>query len=304
MSRYSDELRRLALKDDEVIRKELTRYYTESIADIKRRMMDYLTMNADVSYASQLQLGRLESLLAQVDAQLEKLTGKVRDGLTTFETRAMNQEFFGIFYDIEGQISGQLNMVFSPLDKSYIKAAIEAPVDGIPLSRRLYKQQLPQMQAHVQQTVTRAIIQGQSYPDLARQIASLGQSSFNHSMTIARTEAGRVRSMARQTGQETASERGVKMIKRWVATLDDRTRDSHADLDGQEVGIDEEFMSSEGNTAPQPRMFGVAEEDINCRCDTVTVVEGVEPKLRRDNMSGEIIAYTNYKDWYAARVDE
>jgi len=304
MSRFSDELKRLAVKDEEVVRKELSRYYTESLADIKRRAMEYLAANKEISYATQLQLKRLDSLTAQIDQQLERLTGKIHGAITAFDRRVMDREFFGIFYDIEGQLKTQLNMVFTPLDKNYIQQAIEMPVDGIPLSKRLYNQQLPTMQAHVQQAVTRSIIQGTGYPALATQISSIGLSSFKHSFTIARTEAGRVRSMARQEAQTKAEEAGVKLMKQWVATLDERTRDSHADMDGQIVGIDEEFESPDGNTAPQPRMFGVAEEDINCRCDTVTIVEGIAPKLRRDNTTGEIIEFKSYADWRAARVDE
>ena len=49
--------------------------------------------------------------------------------------------------------------------------------------------------------------------------------------------------------------------------MDDRVRDSHDYLLGQTVGIDEDFYTWDGAHAPAPGMFGVPEEDINCRCE-------------------------------------
>lgn len=55
--------------------------------------------------------------------------------------------------------------------------------------------------------------------------------------------------------------------KEWMATPDDRTRDWHADMDGQVVGIDEMFISGLGNQLEFPGDPNApAEEVCNCRC--------------------------------------
>ena len=61
--------------------------------------------------------------------------------------------------------------------------------------------------------------------------------------------------------------------REWLATLDDRTRDSHAEANGQIVAIDELFdvggveMDFPGDpNAP-------VEEIVNCRCSTAPVME-------------------------------
>lgn len=59
---------------------------------------------------------------------------------------------------------------------------------------------------------------------------------------------------------------GVVDGKEWLAVQDDRTRESHADLDGQRRGIAEEFQAPNGAHAQGPGLFGIPEEDINCRC--------------------------------------
>ena len=64
---------------------------------------------------------------------------------------------------------------------------------------------------------------------------------------------------------ETARENGV-VNKTWHTMLDDRVRDSHDYLEGITVGIEDEFYTWNGNHAYYPGQFGVAEEDVNCRC--------------------------------------
>ena len=54
--------------------------------------------------------------------------------------------------------------------------------------------------------------------------------------------------------------------KTWRTMGDLRVRDSHEYLDGVTVGINDEFYTSGGNHTYYPGQFGVAEEDVNCRC--------------------------------------
>ena len=62
---------------------------------------------------------------------------------------------------------------------------------------------------------------------------------------------------------EAIKQSGLVARKEWIATIDDRTRDSHADLDGEQVELDEDF--SNGLQFPGDP-DGPAEEVINCRC--------------------------------------
>jgi hypothetical protein len=92
--------------------------------------------------------------------------------------------------------------------------------------------------------------------------------------TISRTETQRVLNQARQEALLQAVEQGgidPSMIERvWRATDDDRTRDSHWDMEGQVVGLNEPFVSGAGHRLMYPGdPSAPAEEIINCRC-TVT----------------------------------
>lgn len=54
--------------------------------------------------------------------------------------------------------------------------------------------------------------------------------------------------------------------KVWHTMMDDRVRDSHYWLEGVSAPIDGEFYNWRGEKTMYPGQWGIAEEDINCRC--------------------------------------
>jgi uncharacterized protein with gpF-like domain len=89
--------------------------------------------------------------------------------------------------------------------------------------------------------------------------------------TIARTEAGRVLEETRYLStQQAIDEAGIPRtlaVKQWVATNDDRTRDTHTSMDGQARLIDDYFDSPSGAQLMHPHDSNApASETINCRC--------------------------------------
>lgn len=60
-------------------------------------------------------------------------------------------------------------------------------------------------------------------------------------------------------------EEGITLYKRWDATMDAVTRFTHRLLNDQIKRTDEMFTTANGS-AYAPGLFGVPEEDVNCRC--------------------------------------
>ena len=89
--------------------------------------------------------------------------------------------------------------------------------------------------------------------------------SVDDLVRIAETETHRI---ANTAALATAKEAGAK-FKTWVTMMDDRVRETHDYLEGTTVEINEEFFTYDGAHAPAPGMFGVPEEDINCRCELI-----------------------------------
>lgn len=97
--------------------------------------------------------------------------------------------------------------------------------------------------------------------------------------TIARTESARATNLASlESTRQVADQLQIdpdQIIRTWHATQDARTRDTHAEMDGQEVGLDEPFLSSSGAEIMYPGdPDAPAEETINCRCVITTSIQG------------------------------
>lgn len=301
MSKYYDELLKLAETDEKRIRSMLFENYVTAIMEMKKTIRDYTQAYENLSFAKQMELKRLDNLINQMNESLMKLYNRTYDNIVDYDKTTFDREYFGVFYEVEN--IAKINLQFGLLNENYIMQAIEAPIEGLKLSERLYDKHLNDMKLRVKGAVTQGLINGSGYAAIAKSISDIGWTDYNHALTIAVTEAGRIKSMARQKGQQEATSKGVNLQKKWVATLDKRTRSDHQQLDGQVVGIDEEFHIH-GYSAQQPRLFGVAKEDIRCRCDTVTIVEGISPELRRDNETKEVIEYKNYEEWHKKRVED
>lgn len=82
---------------------------------------------------------------------------------------------------------------------------------------------------------------------------------------IAETETHRIANSAAIT---TARRAGAKK-KTWVTMLDEKVRDTHSYLESVSVGIDDDFYTFDGDHAPAPGMFELAENNVNCRCELI-----------------------------------
>jgi HK97 family phage portal protein len=104
----------------------------------------------------------------------------------------------------------------------------------------------------MQKTLAEGIEAGEGINKLEKRIDET-YLAFNdyRAETIARTETNAVMNEANTEAYKQASMEG----KEWIATLDDRVRDEHLLMDGEIVGVNENFS----NGLPFP-------SDINCRC--------------------------------------
>jgi len=122
----------------------------------------------------------------------------------------------------------------------------------------------------LRQSLGEGIATGEGLTDMMARVDTVMGDRINSSAEIiARTEVGG----AMNGGKRMAwKQSGVVTGKRWLAELDDRVRDSHADAHGQVVGIDEDFEVGDAS-GPGPGEMGTPEEDINCRCTMTGVID-------------------------------
>lgn len=122
----------------------------------------------------------------------------------------------------------------------------------------------------VREEIAQGIEAGETIDQIAARVnESMGPLIRSSSETIARTETVR----ASNAGTELAwKQSGVVKGKQWLSALDDKTRDSHVEANGQIVPLSGEFKVGDG-TGPTPGQIGLPEEDINCRCTLVAVLD-------------------------------
>lgn len=151
----------------------------------------------------------------------------------------------------------------------------------------------------IRSAITQGILQGESIPKIAKRLQTVTDMDKRAAIRNARTLITSAQNEGRMEGLKYAESLGIKVKKQWLATLDDRTRDSHALLDGEIVEVDEEF--SNGLMFPADMSADDPAEVYNCRCTMLSVVEGLEPSInpsevrRADKLGG-----MSYEEWKKA----
>lgn len=167
----------------------------------------------------------------------------------------------------------------------------------------------------VETAITQGIIQGEGIDQITdRMVNALCTGNENKMRTFARTAVTGAQNAGRQAQMDDAEEMGIEVKKKWIATLDNRTRDTHQELDGQTIGKDEPFTVQLDDGTEAEIMFPgdpsckYPELIYNCRCSMIEVYEGIERRsVRRayedPDETGRRRSYTvenmTYKEWKA-----
>lgn len=82
---------------------------------------------------------------------------------------------------------------------------------------------------------------------------------------IIRSDGHRCFVLGQEYGAMEIERQGESLTKKWNAILDGKERETHRRLHGTKILLDEYFETENGR-ATAPGLFGVPEEDCNCRC--------------------------------------
>lgn len=137
--------------------------------------------------------------------------------------------------------------------------------------------------SQIKDQLAEGVALGENIDDLAGRVGSVFDATANRARTIARSESvsgynGATNSIFDTYGPDVAAG------KEWLSELDDRTRDAHADADGQQVGADESFEVG-GEQCDYPGDPSLSPEmSVNCRCTLLILTPedmGVQPDITR-----------------------
>ena len=118
----------------------------------------------------------------------------------------------------------------------------------------------------VNSQVLQGIIQGESIPNITKRLRNVTEMNSASARRNARTAVTGAENRGRLDMLRNAKEKGINANKVWLATGDNRTRDAHAELDGQEQQIDDPFESELGDIMYPGDPGAVPANTYNCRC--------------------------------------
>ena len=255
MNKNQREYLKQNIKDEKKALKELKEVYLESLKEVEKKLE---TLLENPELPSKIYQARYQKALKK---QLEEIIDKIDDYSTIdeFLKNCYENNYIGVMYDLQGQ---EIPLIL-PIDQERVLLAMtkETKLTSGLYDTLGYNKKL--LAKAVNQEISRGIATALSYNEIARNINKKYWIGINKSQTIARTEGHRVSQIATYEAQKGAKAAGCSIVKQWDATMDSRTRDSHAKVDGEIREIEEKF--SNGLMFPgDPN--GSAAEVINCRC--------------------------------------
>ena len=313
----------LTEKELKTLEKRIYDSYKEAYDGLTEIIKEYFAKFADrdASEKARLDAGDITEeqykqwRLAQIGRgkRFEALRDKVAERMTNTNAAAVayvNDATPGIYslnrnfaaYTIE-QVTGDVG--FDLWDEQTVKRLIVEQPELMPYypPKRALKRgiDLAWGKKQITASVTSSILQGKSIKhmadDLQSRIVTMNRDS---AIRTARTAVTGAQNAGRMDSYFAAEKMGIKCRKEWMATLDGRTRHSHAMLDGEVVDNDKKF--SNGCRFPGDPQ-GRPEEIYNCRCTLVSVIAGIDisrgQRRARNPATGqnELIENMTYAEW-------
>ena len=276
--------------------------YRQQVKDGKITQADFdAWMRGQVFQGQQWQARKdeIENILFNADKAASNIVNKGKLGVFT-----TNANYIG--YELEDH--GLIDTGFTLYDENTVARLVKSDPQILPKAREDVKKDKAYSYYNklMNSAVTQGIIQGETIPQIAKRIAqTTGERSYTSAVRNARTAFTGAQNAGRMEGLHQAQGLGIEVKKRWMATLDDRTRDAHADLDGQIKDVDEPFDSELGPIDYPGDPTADPANVYNCRCTLVYVYPEYPSDMeRRDNESGEIVGDMTYREWEESKRKE
>ena len=244
-----------------------------------------------------LKRGQLARTMVDVDQQALRM---VNDG--KIDVFCDNANFIGFKID---QQTGGAAASFGLYDRNTFNRLVRDQPNLLPMPEIDEEKDFAWYNKVITDAVTQGILQGESLDEIVYRVAEdTGEKSLYTMRRNARTaytsaqNAGRVEGM-----RQVRDELHIEVKKKWLATLDDKTRDAHIDLDGKEADIDEPFESILGPIMYPGDPDAEPANVYNCRCTLEEVPAGHRwEKSRRDAETGEKVRDITYKEWLRSKA--
>lgn len=319
MNKAQKQVQQVQLDSEQKTIRQLQRVYEQAKKDCEKKIAE-LNSRTDMQNLQTIIYQRKyqEVLKKQIEAALKDLTDHTYKNIQEYLQSCYENGFLGVLYDIRGQ---GVPLIF-PINQEQVVKALQTDTKLLEGMYERLGESTQKLKSSIQAELSRGTANGSSWLEMAVEITKGMNSPFrvalNNAIRIARTEGHRIQNESAFHAQQEAKDRGAEVVKMWDSTLDGKTRPHHRQLDGQIKEIGEPFEIA-GRKAMYPGDFGIASEDIQCRCYSLQrarwmleggickmnnfskQLESFEDKksyddFKKDFFSKENIQYMNYVD--------
>ena len=299
------------------LERQITKEYSQAAKEVEKKLTDYLEKFAkkDAEMQKKVASGQMsaeeygkwrvgqmamgerwkemQKTLTEDLVNADKIAaGMINDSLPS--AYALNYNYGT--YEVEH--GAEIDTSFSLYDHATVENLMKKDPKIIPKARVDIPKDELWNRRKLTSAITQGILQGESIPKIAKRLASVADMDRKAAIRNARTYTTAAENKGRIDSYDRAEQMGIKVKKKWMATLDDRTRVEHRHLDGQVRDNDEPFETDgyeimyPGDPSAEPEMI------YNCRCTLVAEIEGYQYQdERNDSKLGDM----TYEEWKHAK---
>lgn len=274
--------------------------YDAILEDLQRELMPYYIQNEGKAF-NKTRRKEIQNIIQRIVNTHHK---RIREEVEKSSEDAAIIGFSGIQYQTEMKDKIKIPlaaMALSALHKDYKKRnakeyATRKLSDGKNYNDRLRRNH-GQLIIELTSKIGRGVTEAEGWIKLDKELKKSVSKVEVKTINIQRIEAERIKEEAAADAVKELKKVGIIKFKTWESRDDSRVRDTHADLHGTTIEENDYFETVNG-VASGPRRFGIAAEDINCRCrlhwDTLRVDNESIERMKKDDKRLDV-AYEQWK---------
>lgn len=213
---------------------------------------------------------------------------------------ATSYNFGGYKAETMSQYAGRDYTSFTIVNQDAIRNIATQDPDLIPWTR---KTPIPKDMAwnrrHIQAAIQQGLLAGDDFSKISRRLLPVVNMDATAAMRTARTAVTGIENKGRLDATERVVAAGIPMRQRWKCVHDERTRDSHILMDGEEIEVGGIF--SNGCRYPADPA-GPPEEIYNCRCELEETIAGIDHS-KDEELYEQFMSTEHFEEWQIIKAN-
>lgn len=252
--------------------KEIAKHYKKALDELRiyiATLYDKYEVEGQLTFFEMSKYNRL----SKMDKQIMKVVSEIYKDSNT----AIMGVLRGIYEDshtnslkiVNNATGKRIKGIIKPID---VTKTINEEMAGLKWVERMGKHRADAIY-DIQKEIKFGLTKGDTYGTMSNRLKKRLEVNTRKATDIVRTEGHRVNAQAKEDSFDRIEKAGVIFKEQWVSSKDERVRSNHRALDGVIINRGEMFESPSGASGAGPGLMGSPEDDINCRCIKILILE-------------------------------